>query len=162
MLRDSAGLNQKDLARKIDVQPNTMNQYERGRRRMSEEVILKIAEAVKRDPIEVWDLAYRIFRFNYFRARAELEDVDLEELISSQETPASSPEILKLFDSLAADARQLFAAILPAARRDSSSPGLARVVVQSPERDRKPERRKHRKKDSRSAPAIRRFPRQGT
>jgi len=94
---------------------------------MSEEMILKIAAVIQRDPIEIWDMAYPIFRFNYFRVRAEREKIDLEALIAAKETPPS-PVILQLHDCLTA----LAAAVLATARKESSIPGLVRVVVESP------------------------------
>src|SRR5215470_6498430 len=82
ILREMADLSQKELAYKVDVKPNTMNQYESGRRGMSEEMFFKIAEVCKLDPIEIWDMAYSIFRFNHFRERAEREGISVEELIA--------------------------------------------------------------------------------
>src|SRR4030095_1374892 len=73
MLRESADLNQKQLAHEVGGEPNTMNQYESGRRGMNEEVIFRIARVLQRDPIEIWDMAYAIFRLNHFRGRAGRE-----------------------------------------------------------------------------------------
>ena len=128
ILRDRAGFSQKALAQKIGVKANTMNQYEHGSRRITEEVIFKVAAAIQRDPIEIWDLAFPIFRFNYFRERAEKEGTGVEELIARMETQVSTEAVMKLFDSLVTDVRQLVATVLPAAR--SGGPGLEKVIVQ--------------------------------
>ena len=128
ILRDKAGLTQKALAQKIGVKANTMNQYEHGSRRMKEEVIFKVAAAIQCDPIEIWDLAFPIFRFNYYRQRAKEEDIDVEELIARMEPQVSTEAAMELFDSLAANVRPLVAAVLPAAR--AGGPGLERVVVE--------------------------------
>jgi transcriptional regulator with XRE-family HTH domain len=135
MLREGADLNQKQLAHEIGVEPNTMNQYESGRRGMSEEVIAKIARALQRDPSEIWDMAFSIFRFNHFRERAEKEGLEVEELIARTDTRPSLGVILELFDSLAARERQWVAAILrfldPAARAGLGGLGLVKIVVQT-------------------------------
>jgi transcriptional regulator with XRE-family HTH domain len=134
LLREGAGLNQKQLAHEIGVEPNTMNQYESGRRGMSDEVIFKVAEVLQRDPIELWDMAYAIFRFNHFRERAEREGVGVDELIARTGTRPSVEVILELLDSLTPQARQLAAAVLrfldPAGRTGVGGLGLVKVVVQ--------------------------------
>lgn len=148
MLRESADLNQKELAQKIGVEPNTMNQYESGRRGMSEDVIVKAAGVLRRDPIEIWDLAFAIFRFNHFRERAAREGVDVEELIARAGTRPSVETILELLDSLAPPARQLIAAILrlldPAGRAGLGGLGMVKVVVEL-----------HRHKTAKSRRAVR-------
>lgn len=135
MLRESADLNQKQLAHEIGVEPNTMNQYESGRRGMNEEVIARIARVFQRDPIEIWDMAYSIFRFNHFRERAEREGISAEELIARAEIRPSLGVILELFDSLAAQARPLLAALLrfqdPAGRAGLGDLGLVKIVVRT-------------------------------
>ena len=135
MLREGADLHQKDLAHEIGVEPNTMNQYESGRRGMSDEVISKVARALQRDPIEIWDMAYSIFRFNHFRERAERDGLEVEELIARTDTRPSLGVILELFDSLAARERQWMAATLryldPAGRAGLGGLGLVKIVVQA-------------------------------
>jgi transcriptional regulator with XRE-family HTH domain len=133
MLRESMDLNQKELAREIGVGPNTMNQYESGRRGMSVEVLSKVAVVLERDPIEIWDMAYSIFRFNHFRERAEREGINVDEVIDRAESRPSLGMILELYDATAARDRQLVSAILrflePADRAAGGGLGLARVVV---------------------------------
>lgn len=134
LLRESADLNQKELAQKIGVEPNTMNQYESGRRGMSEDVIFKAAAVLQRDPSEIWDMAYAIFRFNHFRERAEREGLDVEDLIARAGTRPTVESILGLLDALAPPVRQLFAAILrlldPAGGAGLGGLGMVKVVVQ--------------------------------
>jgi len=133
MLRESVDLNQKELAHKVGVEPNTMNQYESGRRGMSEEVVVKVAKVLERDPIEVWDMAYSIFRFNHFREQALREGVNVDELMARTESRPSLGVILELFESLKARERQLMAAILrfvdPAGRTGLGGLGLVKVIV---------------------------------
>lgn len=78
-----------------------MSQYESGRSGMSEEMVFKIAEECKRDPIEIWDMAYSFFRFNHLRERAEREDLSVAELVARLRIPPSLEAVLKFFDSLA-------------------------------------------------------------
>jgi transcriptional regulator with XRE-family HTH domain len=135
LLREGADLNQKQLAQQIGVEPNTMNQYESGRRGMSDEVIAKIARTLARDPIEIWDMSYSIFRFNHFRERAENEGLAVEELIARADTRPSLGAILELRDSLEERKRKLMAAVLqfldPAARGALGGLGLVKIVVQA-------------------------------
>lgn len=133
MLRESMDLNQKELAHKIGVKPNTMNQYESGRRGMSDEAVFKVAKVLERDPIEVWDMAYSIFRFNHFRERALREGVNVDELMARTESGPPLGAILELFDSSMARERQLMVAILrqldPAGRTGLGGLGLVKVIV---------------------------------
>jgi transcriptional regulator with XRE-family HTH domain len=135
MLRESADLNQKQLAHEVGVEPNTMNQYESGRRGMNEEVIFRIARVLQRDPIEIWDMAYAIFRFNHFRERAEREGVSAEELIARSETRPSEGMILEHFESVMARALSFLAAFLrfqnPAGRAALGGLGLVKIVVKT-------------------------------
>jgi len=135
MLREGADLNQKQLAHEIGVSPNTMNQYESGRRGMSEEVIAKVARVLQRDAIEIWDMSYSIFRFNHFRERAEKEGVAVEELIAGTDVRPSVGVILELRDALEERRRQLLAAVLkfldPVARAGLGGLGLTKIVVRA-------------------------------
>lgn len=148
MLRESADLNQKELAQKIGVEPNTMNQYESGRRGMSEEVIFKIAGVLQRDPVEIWDMAYGIFRFNHFRERAEREGVNVDELIERCEPRPSRAELMALYDSRRLSDREWIDALLrfveSAERTRLGGLGLLRVVVQA-----------HRHKSAKTRRAVR-------
>lgn len=148
MLREGADLNQKQLAHEIGVEPNTMNQYESGRRGMSEEIIARIARVLQHDPIEIWDMSYSIFRFNHFRERAEKEGVPVEELIARADTRPSVGVILELHDSLEEKKRQLLAAVLkfadPVTRAALGGLGLAKIIV-----------RAHPRKSSKTRRAVR-------
>jgi len=135
MLRECADLNQKQLAHEIGVEPNTMNQYESGRRGMSEEVIARIARVLQRDPVEIWDMSYSIFRFNHFRERAEIEGMAVEDLIARADTRPSIGMILELRDSLEERQRQLFETVLkfldPLVRAGLGGLGLAKIIVRA-------------------------------
>jgi transcriptional regulator with XRE-family HTH domain len=148
MLRESADLNQKELAQRIGVEPNTMNQYESGRRGMSEEVIFKIADVLQRDPVEIWDMAYSIFRFNHFRERAEREGIDVDELIARCEPQPSRAELMELYDSRLVSDREWIAALLKfvdsVERTRLGGLGLLRIVVQA-----------HRHKSAKTRRAVR-------
>ncbi|HEY7213927.1 MAG TPA: helix-turn-helix transcriptional regulator [Thermoanaerobaculia bacterium] len=135
MLREGADLNQKELAQEVGVEPNTMNQYESGRRGMSDETIFKLAGVLQRDPIEIWDLAYAIFRFNHFRERAEREGVATDELIARSETRPSPAVLMDLYDSRTARDREWTEAMVrfldSVGRTGPGGLGLVRIVVQA-------------------------------
>jgi transcriptional regulator with XRE-family HTH domain len=133
LLREMADLSQKELASRVDVQPNTMSQYESGRSGMSEKMIFKIAEECKRDPVEIWDMAYSIFRFNHLRERAEKEDLSVEELVARLRIPPSLEAVLKFFDSLAKLFDSLAANVpqLVAGAQESGGHALMKVIVKS-------------------------------
>ncbi|HEX4963486.1 MAG TPA: helix-turn-helix transcriptional regulator [Thermoanaerobaculia bacterium] len=96
-LRESKGFKQQELAEKIGLQPGTLNQYESGRRGMSEDLLAKIAKALALDPLEIWDTAHNIFRFNHLLERADREGVTVEDLIArSQTRPSVEPGDLRL------------------------------------------------------------------
>jgi transcriptional regulator with XRE-family HTH domain len=98
-LRDSQELKQHELAEKIGIKPGTLNQYETGRRGMNEDMVRKIAAALDLDEIAIWDAAYRIARYNYFRERAGEEGGTVEEIISRIEVRPSVDQILESYDS---------------------------------------------------------------
>lgn len=89
-LRSGKDLKQHQLAEKIGVKPGTMNQYESGRRGMSEDTVSRIAVALEIGEIEIWVTAYRIFR---------RERTTVEELISRLGSRPSVDQILQTYDS---------------------------------------------------------------
>lgn len=134
MLRESADLNQKALAREIGVKPNTMNQYESGRRGMSDEVIGRIAGVLLCDPIAIWNLAYTIFRFNHFRERAAREGIPVDEMIARSETRPSPARLMELYDSRMARDRELMEAtvkFLDSVGTGMGALGLVKIVVEA-------------------------------
>ncbi len=84
-LRESQNLKQNELAERLDIQPATLQQYESGRRGMNESMVQRIASALELDEIILWDTAHKIFRYNYFHARAKEEGISVEELIARTE-----------------------------------------------------------------------------
>lgn len=98
-LRDSQELKQHELAERIGIKPGTLNQYETGRRGMNEDMVRKIAVALDLEEIAIWDAAYRIARYNYFRGRAEEEGVSVEEMVARIEVRPSVDQILESYDS---------------------------------------------------------------
>lgn len=134
MLRESADLNQKELAREIGVKANTMNQYESGRRGMSEEVAGRIAGVLQCDPIEIWNLAYAIFRFNHFRERAAREGISVDEMIARSENRPSPATLMELYDSRMARDRELMETavkFLASVGTGMGALGLVRIVVEA-------------------------------
>jgi transcriptional regulator with XRE-family HTH domain len=98
-LRDSQDLKQHELAERIGIKPGTLNQYETGRRGMNEDMVKKIAVALELDEIDIWDAAYRIARYNYFRGRADEEGVAVEELVARIEVRPSVDQLMESYDS---------------------------------------------------------------
>lgn len=98
-LRDSQELKQHELAERIGIKPGTLNQYETGRRGMNEDMVRKVAAALDVEEIAIWDAAYRIARYNYFRGRADEEGISVEELIARIEVRPSVDQILESYDS---------------------------------------------------------------
>jgi len=94
-LRDSRGFDQNELAGKIGITPGSLNQYEKGRRSMTEDVLQRISEALSLNPIQIWDAAYRMFRYNYFLEWAAAEGITVEELTDRVEVRPSIEQILE-------------------------------------------------------------------
>jgi transcriptional regulator with XRE-family HTH domain len=84
---------QKDLAAAIGVDQATMNRYEKGRKPIPEDALKKIARLVNREVIEILDMAYAIFRFNYCRDEAQRTGADLEEIIARYDSHVTVEEI---------------------------------------------------------------------
>jgi transcriptional regulator with XRE-family HTH domain len=98
-LRDSHGVDQVELAEKLGITPNSLSLYERGRRGMKEDLLKRISEALNLNPIQIWDTAYRMFRYNYFLEWAAVEGVTVEELIDRVEVQPSIEKILESHQS---------------------------------------------------------------
>jgi len=134
-LRHSKDFKQHQLAARIGVKPGTMNQYESGRRGMSEETVARIAGALEIGEIEIWDTAYRIFRYNCLRDRAEREGTTLEALISRLGTRPSIDQILQTFDSRTEHDRRLvdltFRFLEALGRNGLDGTNLLEIVVQA-------------------------------
>jgi transcriptional regulator with XRE-family HTH domain len=85
LLRGSRGLSQKELAERSEIQPGALSGFEKGKKAIDEEDLLRICKELDFDPIKVWDLAYQAFRYNYYLERATAEGVAVEELIERVE-----------------------------------------------------------------------------
>lgn len=116
--REFRGLSQLALARAIGVNKATMNGYEKGSRGMDESTLEKIAAALKCDRVEIWDDAYKIFRFNYLRIRAESDGVAIDELAARIHHKPSIEQIRELFHALGEKVWQLLVSILTFLRPD--------------------------------------------
>jgi transcriptional regulator with XRE-family HTH domain len=132
-LRDSQDLKQYELAAKIGLKPGTLNQYESGRRSMNEDLVKRVAEALRLDPITIWDTAFRIFRYNYFLERADEEGIAVEELIDRAEMRPSVEQIMESYDSKIERERQYteltFRFLASSGRAGLDSSSLLKVVV---------------------------------
>lgn len=106
-LRDNLGISQQQLAEKLDLKPGTLNQYESGRRGMNEEMVWKVAGALELSPLEIWNTAYRMFQYNFFREWAKREGTPVEELIDRTTTRPSLERILEVYNSRTEQDRQL-------------------------------------------------------
>lgn len=105
-LRDSQDLKQNELAAKLGLHPGTLNQYETGRRGMTEALVEKIAAALQLDPSAIWDTAFKIFRYNYFLERAQGEGITVEDLIDRVEMRPSVEQVMESYDSMAEQKRR--------------------------------------------------------
>ncbi len=132
-LRDSQDLKQNELAAKLGLHPGTLNQYETGRRGMTEALVEKIAKVLELDPLTIWDTAFKIFRYNYFLERAQAEGIAVEELIDRVEMRPSVEQVMESYDAMAEQKRRhtelnyRFLAFSGKAGIDSSS--LLKIVV---------------------------------
>lgn len=134
-LRHSKDLKQHQLAARIGVKPGTMNQYESGRRGMSEDVVARIAVALEIRELQIWDTAYRIFRYNGLREWAEREGTTVEELLARSGSRPSVEQILETYDSRTAHDRRfvdLICRFLESLGRNGvDGANLLEVVVQT-------------------------------
>jgi transcriptional regulator with XRE-family HTH domain len=133
LLRDAGGLDQTELAKRIGIKPATLNQYEKGRRGITEEVLKRISEALSSDPIKIWDLAYKAFRYNHYRERAAEEGITTEELIDRVEVQPSNQRLRESFQALKAQEHHFFELTLrartPQGDLGLASPDLLKMVI---------------------------------
>lgn len=125
--REALGRDQIDLAHTIGVHKSTMNGYEKGSRGMDIATIVKISQALGCEPIEIWDDAFGIFRFNYFREQAEKMGVPIEELAAGIHSRPSAEQIQASFQTLSDQARQFLSLILPFLRADRAREGRLQI-----------------------------------
>jgi transcriptional regulator with XRE-family HTH domain len=141
LLRDSRGLDQTELAEKAGIQPNALSQYEKGSRGLNQKVFLRICEALDFDPIKIWDLAYRAFRYNYYLERATAEGISVEELIERVETRPSQQQIREGYQAWKDQESRFFELILPtlkpAGEPGLESPGLLKMRIKPPAKSKK-------------------------
>jgi transcriptional regulator with XRE-family HTH domain len=136
LLRDSRGLDQTELAERAGIKSNALSQYEKGNRGVNEKVFLRICEVLDFDPIKVWDLAYRAFRYNYYLEQAAAEGITVEELIDRMETQPSQQRIREGYQAWKAQESRFFELILPTLKPSGEpgleSPGLLKMRVKPP------------------------------
>jgi len=85
--RKSKGLTQKRLAELIDVDPTTMSKFESGKH-VPEDKLEKVAQVTRCAVIDIMDMAYAIYRFNYCRLEALRTGADLETVIARHDRRA--------------------------------------------------------------------------
>jgi transcriptional regulator with XRE-family HTH domain len=125
--REVRGKDQSDLAREIGVHKSTMNGYEKGTRGMDEATIEKISLALDCAPIEIWEDAFNIFRYNYFREQAEKAGVSIEELAAKIQSRPSVEQIQASFQALFDYLWKLLADVLAFLRTDRQLEGRTQI-----------------------------------
>jgi len=130
---------QVELASTIGVDKATMNAYEKGRRRIDEATLERIAEALQCDPIHLLQDAFYLFRYNHFRRRGEKIGVSAEELAAQADRHPSLDEVRDAFRSLGENPWSFVAKMLEHLRPDryyetGSRVPLWGVVVEPPRR----------------------------
>jgi transcriptional regulator with XRE-family HTH domain len=93
-------MHQQALAKGIGVNKTTMNGYERGTRGMDGAAIDRIAAVLECDPIDIWDDAYEIFRYNFLLERAERMGVAVEDLVERNHPQALSQRLAERFQPM--------------------------------------------------------------
>jgi transcriptional regulator with XRE-family HTH domain len=116
--REVRGMDQSELAHAIGVHKSTMNGYEKGTRGMDEATIEKIAVALDCTVIDIWDDAYNIARYNYFREQAEKAGVSIDELVAKLQSRPSVEQIQASFQALFDHLWKLLANVLAFQRPD--------------------------------------------
>ena len=89
-----------------------MNGYESGSRGMDEGTLDRISAILECDGIEIWVDAFNIFRFNYFRERAENAGVPVEEWVARRQQRPSIEQVREAFHSIVDKVWQLLSAVL--------------------------------------------------
>src|ERR1700742_2174282 len=116
--REIRGMDQIDLAHEIGVHKATMSGYEKGTRGMDQGTIEKIAGALDCAFIDIWDDAYSIARYNYFREQAEKAGVTIDELVAKVHSRPSVEQIQASFQALFDHLWKLLANVLAFQRPD--------------------------------------------
>ncbi len=116
--REVRGMDQGDLAREIGVHKSTMSGYEKGTRGMDRATIEKIAAALDCDFVDIWDDAYNIARYNYFREQAEKAGISIDELVAKLQSRPSVEQIQASFQALFDHLWKLLANVLAFQRPD--------------------------------------------
>ena len=121
-------MDQVRLAHEIGVHRSTMNGYERGTRGMDEATLERISLALDCTPIEIWEDAFNIFRYNFFREQAAKTGVSTEELMAGIHSRLSTEQIIQtslqaLFDDLS----KLFGGVLAFLGPDRQPDGRTQI-----------------------------------
>jgi transcriptional regulator with XRE-family HTH domain len=130
---------QGELAAAIGVDKATMNAYERGRHRIDEATLERIAMALQCNPFDLLQDAFYLFRYNHFRRRGEKIGVTAEELAAREDPRPSLDEVRDAFRTVGADPWSFIAKILEHLQPDRfyetrSRVPLWGVVVEPPSR----------------------------
>jgi len=125
--REVRGKDQRNLAHDIGVHKSTMNGYEKGTRGMDEVTIEKISQALDCTPIQIWQDAFNIFHYNYFREQAEKAGVPIEELVARTQSRPSVEQIQVSFQALSDTLWKLFADVLAFQRPDGQLEGRTQI-----------------------------------
>jgi transcriptional regulator with XRE-family HTH domain len=86
--RKARGLSQTRLAELIGVDNTTMSKFESGKH-VTEDKLEKIAQVTRCAVIDIMDMAYAIYRFNYCRMEALQTGIDLETVIARHDRRAA-------------------------------------------------------------------------
>ncbi len=144
-LRESQNLKPHELAERLDIKPATLSQYETGRRGMTENMVKRIAAALGLDEIVLWDTAHKIFRYNYFHARAKEEGITVEELITRIEVQPSIEQVMESYDSKTEQDRQYteisFRFLESLSRRGPEGFNLLKVLVKPRDQSQNPRKK---------------------
>jgi transcriptional regulator with XRE-family HTH domain len=127
--REMRGMSQVALARAIGVTKGTMNGYERGSRGMDKATLDRISTSLECDAIAIWDDAYKIFRYNYLRERAEALGTTVEELAQRLDPRPSIDQIQKGFQAVQGDLWRVMSDVLAFLRPDRYDESRSGVPV---------------------------------
>jgi transcriptional regulator with XRE-family HTH domain len=163
--REALGRDQTDLARTIGVHKSTMNGYEKGTRGMDTVTIAKISEALDCEPIEIWDDAFAIFRYNFLRELADKMGIPIEDLVAGIHSRPPIEQIQASFQTLSNHTEQLLTSILAFLRPDRYLEGRLQIptwgVIVSSETLAKRKRAIHLQRGERKKPRKRKEPKSG-
>jgi transcriptional regulator with XRE-family HTH domain len=144
---------QVELAAAIGVNKSTMNAYERGKLRIDETTLDRIAEALQCDPIDLLQDAFYLFRYNHFRRRGAKIGVTAEELAARMDPHSSLDEARDAFQAIGVDPWRFVAKMLELMRPERfyetrSRVPLWGVVVEPPSKAPRKSTAKKPKKES--------------